>query len=430
MEVTMSQSVASARELIVSRRGLEGFRMIESANASSEASRLDPIAVAMVINRYRNVVRKLEHETAASEPDVMVTVADRETSLLQSRIAEEATAAQPLGPGGLEVKFGTGFAGGDWFRWALSTFDWIDRKSAHDLIRPSSTTPMRIPNRARIGMAGDWGTGLYGAPVIAGSLARTGPYDVLMHLGDVYYSGTPKEIEERFIALWPASSAPINRALNSNHEMYSGGFGYFDSTLKAFGQESSYFAMQNQHWLLIGLDTAYVDHDMDDGQVGWVNQVAKNAGTRKIVLFSHQQLFSRLSSQGPHLNTTLKPLLESKRVAVWYWGHEHQCVIYDRHPSFGLLGRCLGNGGIPEARVDSVKDSVAERTAHGASWKRLSSTADSPSCLVLDGRNEYITNQEDRFAPHGYMTIEFDGPSLTERVFLPDGEEIFVNQIA
>src|SRR5688572_22756600 len=126
MEVTMSQSVASARELIVSRRGLEGFRMIESANASSEASRLDPIAVAMVINRYRNVVRKLEHETAASEPDVMVTVADRETSLLQSRIAEEATAAQPLGPGGLEVKFGTGFAGGDWFRWALSTFDWID----------------------------------------------------------------------------------------------------------------------------------------------------------------------------------------------------------------------------------------------------------------------------------------------------------------
>ena len=57
-----------------------------------------------------------------------------------------------------------------------------------------------------------------------------------MHLGDVYYSGTEKEVEERFLKVWPTEAATINRALNGNHEMYSGGFGYFKLILPAFGQ--------------------------------------------------------------------------------------------------------------------------------------------------------------------------------------------------
>ena len=60
----------------------------------------------------------------------------------------------------------------------------------------------------------------------------------------------------------------MNRALNGNHEMYSGGFGYFKLILPAFEQDSSYFALQNEHWLLVGLDTAYVDHDMDNDAGG------------------------------------------------------------------------------------------------------------------------------------------------------------------
>ena len=62
-------------------------------------------------------------------------------------------------------------------------------------------------------------------------------------------------------------------------------------------------------------------------------------------------------------------------------------------------------------------------------WKRLSATAESPSCLALDGPNPDILGEEQKFVPHGYMTLAFNGPALTERVFLSDGTEIYSNTI-
>src|SRR5688500_18192636 len=112
--------------------------------------------------------------------------------------------------------------------------------------------------------------------------------------------------------------------------------------------------MQNAHWLLVGLDTAFVDHDMDDGQVKWVAAMIAAAGQRKVALLSHQQLFSRLDNQGDKLKARLDRLLASKRITAWYWAHEHQCVLYDKHPQWGLVARCLGNGGIPEIRKKEV----------------------------------------------------------------------------
>ena len=106
---------------------------------------------------------------------------------------------------------------------------------------------------------------------------------------------------------------------------------------------------------------------MDNEQVAWLNLVLKqvreaNGGKRKkLVLFSHQQLFSRLEGQGTKLHNALLHLLESQAVTAWYWGHEHNCVIYDPHPRFGLLGRCLGNGGIPSVRKDLVKEAASEK---------------------------------------------------------------------
>lgn len=279
-------------------------------------------------------------------------------------------------------------------------------------------------------MAADWGTGLYGAPKIAEQMTRLGVFDLLLHLGDVYYSGTRDEVQERFLNVWPRTAGRMSRTLNSNHEMYSGGFGYFELALPALGQASSYFAFENDHWLLVGLDTAYVDHDMDNQQVAWLNAVIRQAGGKKVVLFSHQQLFSRLDAQGPKLQNALRHLLEGKAITAWYWGHEHQCVIYDAHPAYGLFGRCLGNGGIPEARKPEVRAATTEVTAGSVMWKRLSATAESPSCLALDGPNPDIPKQQDRFVPHGFMTIEFDGPVLTERVFLSDGQQILERQIS
>jgi predicted phosphodiesterase len=391
--------------------------------------------------QYDQIMQRLQQAADDAGSDVMITVQDREVSLAQSKIAEQATATKPLASGGQEVQFGTGLSGGDWLRWMWSLTDWVDRKEAHPILRPSSAQADTLTGDFTVGLAADWGTGLYGAPRVAEALrkmAASRKFDVLMHLGDVYYSGTKAEVKERFLDIWPTDAGTMNRALNGNHEMYSGGFAYFQQMLPAFKQSSSYFAVQNEQWVLVGLDTAYVDHDMDTSQVAWLNMILKQAGVgekkRKAVFFSHQQPFSRLDSQGPKLQKALAHVLDEKLITAWYWGHEHQCVLYDQHPSWGLFGRCLGHGGIPEARKPEVKDAPADATyagGAGCTWRRLTPTADSPGCIALDGPNMDMKKPSDqqKFVPHGFMTLEFKGPELVERVFASNQTEIFSNTI-
>lgn len=387
------------------------------------------------VERYYQIMERLRQETDTVGGNVMITVPDREASLLQSELARQSGAGKDLSAGGQEAKFGTGFGGGDWFGWIKSLFDHVDRKQAHPMLRPASAQTEKIPDVATLALAADWGTGLYGAPKIAEQMRKTGGFELVMHLGDVYYSGTEDEVQERFLDVWPRDAGKRTIAVNSNHEMYSGGFGYFKLALPAIGQKSSYLAFENTHWLLVVLDTAYVDHDMDNEQVAWLNLVRKQAVDRqgrpkKLLLFSHQQLFSRLDHQGPKLQNALRHLLNEKAITAWYWGHEHQCVIYDKHPAFGLFGRCLGNGGIPEIRKREVKEAPTERTVEGVMWKRLAATADSPSCLALDGPNPDVKGEEQRFVPHGYMTLELNGPALTEHVHLANGKTILTNSIS
>jgi len=387
--------------------------------------------------QYNQIMQRLQRATDEVGSNVMVTVQDREVSLAQSKLAEKAQSARALDSGGQEVQFGTGFSGLDWVRWIWSVTNWVDRKDAHSIVRPTVAGADPLGDSFSIAMVADWGTGLYGAPKSADSIRKMAAqkkFEISLHLGDVYYSGTPKECEDRFLDVWPREAGRLNRALNGNHEMYSGGFGYFDEILPAFSQPASYFALQNEFWMLAGLDTAYVDHDMDTAQVAWLDTILKHAQNRKVVLFSHQQPFSRLNAQGPKLQKALKPLLDRKAITAWYWGHEHQCVIYDAHPVWGLLGRCLGNGGIPEARNADVKAAPADAAFPGAgacTWRRLAATADSPGCIALDGDNMDMPKKSDqkKFAPHGFMTLEFEKAQLTERVFLSDGTELYKKSI-
>src|SRR5262249_54769000 len=157
------------------------------------------------------------------------------------------------------------------------------------------------------------------------------------------------------------------------------GYAYFDHVLPSFGQGSSYFALQNKNWLFVGLDTARTDHDLDSQQVAWLKAVVQQAGTGKLVLFSHHQPFSRLDAQGPKLQAALADLLHGKAITAWYWGHEHNCIIYDAHASFELLGRCVGHGGIPSPRKSEVRDAPAVETLNNIAWKRLEPRTEAPS---------------------------------------------------
>ena len=397
---------------------------MESLGLDTEA---DP-AQQEDIDRYNRILEKLQEETAkASSSDVLITVQDRDVSLLQSRIAERGKAGRPLPAGGIEAQFGEGITGGDVWGWIRSLLDHKSQK--HPIVRPPDDKVGTLGDTGRVAVVGDWGTNLYGAPVSAASIKRTGGYELLLHLGDIYYSGTKTEAKQRFLDVWPTSAGKVSRALNGNHEMYSGGFAYFDDILPKFKQPSSYFALQNTNWLLVGLDTAHTDHAVDTEQVAWLKSIVRKAGQRKVILFSHHQLFSRLDGQGPDLQTGLADVFQKTAITAWYWGHEHDCIIYDKHPKFGLLGRCIGHGGIPSPRKREVMDADVDRRLNGVAWMRLSASSDAPSCLVLDGPNPLVKGEAQKFGPHGYLTLDFDGPELIERVYLPDGTEIFKGQV-
>jgi hypothetical protein len=376
--------------------------------------------------RLQRVLRKMQQETDNAGPNVLIAMNDADASLVQSRIAQDADAGKALSTGGIEAQFGEGLTGGDIIGWARSIFDHVN--SRHPILRPPDPNATVFADVGRVAVVGDWGTNLYGAPVSAASIKRVGGYEMLLHLGDIYYSGTETETKQRFLDVWPVSASRTRRALNGNHEMYSGGFAYFDHVLPSFSQASSYFALQNTHYLLIGLDTSHSEHDLDSEQTDWVKNMVSSAGSQKVILFSHHQPFSRLDVQGPKLQAALTELLEKQAIAAWYWGHEHVCVLYDKHPRWGLLGRCMGHGGIPSPRKREVTGAPVDRSLSGITWRQLEATAEAPPSLVLDGPNPFVPGEEQKFGPHGYLTLDFNGPNMVERVHLPDGAVVYEAQ--
>ena len=233
-----------------------------------------------------------------------------------------------------------------------------------------------VSDNARLVVVGDWGTGLPRAKAVA-ALMRGKVAEALadhrqvhvLHLGDVYYSGFEYEDQQRFLDLWPvtgeqAGAGVTSWSLNGNHDMYSGGFGYFGTLLadprfrlqrSADGKTTSYFLMRSPSWDFIGLDTAWDTDVVSNGQVAVLQdpQASYVAGIaaqpeRKLVLFSHHQLvsFYDKSDLGSTLPGDLAPVLRSGRVTAWWWGHEHRAITYEA-ASGVRFPRCLGNGGVP-----------------------------------------------------------------------------------
>jgi hypothetical protein len=424
--------VVTFREVRKILTGQEAVEAIpEAANADPDATPVQRAAAAAAMGQ---VLRQLEKADRDGEGALVFTGAqDGPASRLQSLIASGEKAnltLEPLAAGGLEAKFDTG----DWLGWAQVAWAKLKHLVPHPMKRPTSTTPDPLPNAARIAIVGDWGTGLYGAPKIANAIRTdSDPFAVLMHLGDVYYSGTSREMRDRFLNVWPTRQGAVSRGLNSNHDMYSGGEPYFKETLPAFNQPSSYFAFQNQHFTLIGLDVAYIDHDIDDQQAKWVEDVIAQAGTRKVIFFSHHQLYSHFEGQGAKLwqQPRFGAILRRKRVFAWYWGHEHRCSIFQSPDvNFGILGRCIGHGGMPQNRNATRNLPAATHPDFSrAEWKRSASVTKEGNiladCVVLDGRNPLIPGEEDKFTPHGYAVLTLDGPHLKEEVRDPLGNVIY-----
>ncbi|MEM9557958.1 MAG: metallophosphoesterase [Acidobacteriota bacterium] len=252
-----------------------------------------------------------------------------------------------------------------------------------------------LPENAVVAVVGDWGTGTDEAIAVLDALARHQP-DVVIHLGDIYYAGTERETQAFFLDLLNKALARDTRpvpvyTLTGNHDMYSGGVGYYTLLPQlnpeplytaAQAQPASYFALRNEAWQLLCMDTGLHDHDpltvstqvtwLEPSEEAWhVDKVGRFAATGgRTILFSHHQLFSAFERIGrlddkpageeaanPKLLASLRKMQQaalasgtdpaSREIAAWFWGHEHKLAVYE--PYLGLArGRCLGHGAIPD----------------------------------------------------------------------------------
>ncbi len=238
-----------------------------------------------------------------------------------------------------------------------------------------------IEDTARIVVVGDWGTGLpraravaaFMADEVAGALADQRQVHVV-HLGDVYYSGTPEEVDRRVLApgLWPvtadqARGGVTSWSLNGNHDMYGGGYGYFDRLLaderfkaqqSPDGKPTSFFELVAPSWQFLGLDTSWDPDVLAQGHTGVLEdpqaEVAAKAATearaagRKLILLSHHQLVSVYDQAdiGSVLPSKLRPILDGDSVTAWLWGHEHRCMGFEPVSGINFV-RCIGHGGVP-----------------------------------------------------------------------------------
>lgn len=341
--------------------------------------------------------------------------------------------------------------------WMSMLDEWIRYYGAHGLpqyVPPQNAAgqdtppyvtpaPFALPpstsGTLRVGVLGDWGTGEDEAFAVLDQLMAQSP-DVIIHVGDVYYSGTAGEQSGHLLLPLQAARKKCNvpvYVLPGNHDYYSGGGGFYGvlpqlnaDVPNASVQANSFWSLTNEWWQLEGMDTGYNDSDLiaigadnthlraDEAQ--WHAQQLAAAGTRTVILFSHHQLYSNFEAiAGAWRNPALEATLQAWRqatpnIVAWFWGHEHVLEVYEvpgspkprSTPPLPILGRCVGNGAFPvftdQGYVPGTNTGVVPLQA-----------AQSPGGIPFP--RDFVQSQaDDEVWANGYMTLDLaDGGAAT-----------------
>lgn len=299
---------------------------------------------------------------------------------------------------------------------------------------PDDPAPLPMNENATVALIADWGTGTVDARALLEKVAAHEP-DVLIHLGDVYYSGTTSENMRYFLSVvnevfGRGADRPLPVFnLTGNHDMYSGGVGYYDTLdrtnvppLAPPGQRqtNSFFCLRSSGWQLLGMDTSLHDDDvfdvatsmtyLEDSELAWHKQKIATAGGRRTVLLSHHQLFSAFSAVGPEDNgdRSMNTLLHSQladvlgQVDAWFWGHEHNLEIYGPYAGLGK-GRCIGCSAVPVfITQEPYKSRVGDKIP-------LLANPNVPGVPVMLGTTGGVYN-------HAYVILKLDDAARAARV--------------
>jgi len=289
--------------------------------------------------------------------------------------------------------------------------------------------------RCRIGLLSDWAS-FTSESILAGNELKKRDCDITIHMGDIYYVGSEKDVSLNFgdQGAWPWGSKG-SFAIPGNHEYFSDAKGFFDELLPKMGvwegekkwvQESGFFCLENKYWRIIGLDTGYhsvkdtiikltlgQDARLDDVMIEWmkskVQPFAPHAN-RGIILLTHHQPKSAFEDPYERIVQQLIPILGNQRSFIWFWGHEHRLAFYGvnaEKDELKAFGRCIGHGGMPVELGNQVE--LDEPQAIRASQQSL---------VFYDQRinknhSELKSLANEMVGFNGYATIDLDHEKAT-----------------
>lgn len=299
----------------------------------------------------------------------------------------------------------------------------------HDGIYPLRSSAFNEP--IRISIAADWGTGTEEASRVAEQMTRFKP-DYTLHLGDVYYIGDEIEVKENFLGEKVTDNTPVKfprgtmgtLTLPGNHEMYGGGAPYFKTVLSFCSpepgqtQRASFFALESEHWRILGLDTGYNstgvpilgslpllqsvksiggDAHLEPAILDWLRTNVRPRERRKAtIILSHHQYFTAFPDEVfPKPAAQLHEFFDGQEV-IWLWGHEHRLAIYDLFSpddSIRCYGRCMGHGGMP---VETAKPHLNRAPL-----------------TYFDARTNYDIGNGICAGWNGFVNLTMDGPRIT-----------------
>lgn len=353
-------------------------RVREDGVLTHAGERLTP----QMVRELRTAVRDArEQESRSPEPHYHFSrspIVSLFQSALHDRLADKVARGEVVHT---DERMGDPFTVRDigWVVNIVASYLWQALHGRHDFV--DTPAQAALADRARLVVFGDWGTGMRDARNVADQAARFVEGDCVhvVHLGDTYYSGTEDEARRNVLALWPVADggAAGSWALNGNHDMYSGGHGYFETTLgdprfagqRVDGRPTSWFTLTSPSWNVVGLDTAWQAPLLEWGEgrlqvpggLGYLHgsqaeHVARCAAdpARRLLVLSHHQLFTVYDDDqdvGTPIAEKLDPLMGGHRIDVWLWGHEHDCLAYEPN-GYVRAARAIGHAAVPVVLPD------------------------------------------------------------------------------
>ncbi|MEO0443687.1 MAG: metallophosphoesterase [Pseudomonadota bacterium] len=235
-----------------------------------------------------------------------------------------------------------------------------------------SVVDYRLPDDAKIGIVGDWGTGADDAKALLEELLTEHKIDLLLHLGDIYFACLEEEMLYNFynpiqdVFQKTGQSVPIF-TIPGNHEYYAGGLAFYqlidqlnDNFGEDYKQQASYFCLRSEsdQWQILGIDTAYREalqnvsvndkknYDFDahypgilDTELEWHKHKLDSFSGKTLVLSHHGLLSAKTPLNKPdstQLAYLSPPLLQQlgdslADIHLWIWGHEHDFTLFKKN---------------------------------------------------------------------------------------------------